>query len=121
MIRHLSFFLLSAFSCFASLTSRTLGAYSSFTEPTPSWLNINSSSALDLLSLNSSNLNSGSLDIKCSGKHFGFHPSVADCESAKGYIEPDIEQHVFGERHSGLVIDFPLPYRVMGGRPEPRL
>ena len=121
MVRYLSFLLFSLFSCFASVHSQILGPYSSSNESTPSWLNINPSSALDLLSLNLTTPNSGGLDIKCSGSHFGFHPSVADCESAKGYIEPDTEQHVFGERHSGLMIDFPLPYRVMGGRPGSHL
>lgn len=59
---------------------------------------------------------SSSLDILCSGKHFGFHPSFLDCQAAQQTIIPDMTQHIFGERHTGLGDDvFPLPFRVMGG------
>ena len=57
------------------------------------------------------------LDIKCSGAHFGWSPSISDCESAKGYIVPDSTQYPWGQRQSGLGDDvFPLPYRIMGGK-----
>ena len=56
------------------------------------------------------------LDIKCSGDHFGWSPSISDCESAKGYIVPDSTRYAWGERRTGLGDSvFPLPYRIMGG------
>ncbi len=69
----------------------------------------------EILSLNSSLSGNTTLNIRCSGRHFGFHLSVADCQSAKEYVEPDAHQYNFGERHAGLRVDVPLPYRVMGG------
>lgn len=56
------------------------------------------------------------LDIKCSGSHFGLNPNIVDCGSAKETISPDITQHIFGQRHTGLGDDvFPLPFRTVGG------
>ena len=58
----------------------------------------------------------GLLDIKCSGSHFGYSPSISDCESARRYITPDSEQYTWGQRHTGLEATvFPLPFRTMGG------
>ena len=57
------------------------------------------------------------LEIHCNGEHFGFHPIISDCESAKEHMAPDSTLLTWGERHSGLgpgVI--PMPYRIMGGR-----
>ena len=56
------------------------------------------------------------LDIKCSGSHFGWRPSLSDCQSAKEYIAPDSTRYPWGQRKMGLGDNvFPLPYRVMGG------
>lgn len=55
--------------------------------------------------------------IICSGEHFGYHPNIADCESAKEYITPDSVQYTWGERHTGLgSMVIPLPHRIMGGQ-----
>ena len=73
-----------------------------------------------LLNVSSRNTTSfeNKLDISCNGEHFGYGPSISDCESAKQHIAPEMVQHTWGERHSGLDNTvFPLPYRVMGGEP----
>ena len=58
------------------------------------------------------------LVVRCSGQHFGWSPSISDCESAKANIVPEVVQYTWGERHTGFSDDvFPLPFRVMGGEP----
>lgn len=57
------------------------------------------------------------LNIICSGEHFGFQPTISDCQSAREYIAPDYTQHSWGQRHTGLdSTTFPLPFRSMGGK-----
>lgn len=59
------------------------------------------------------------LDIQCDGAKYGFNPSLSDCERARSYIAPDLDQMDFGERHTGLPESiFPLPYIVMGDKAE---
>ena len=56
------------------------------------------------------------LVVRCSGQHFGWSPSISDCESAKANIVPEVVQYTWGERRTGLSDEvFPLPFRVMGG------
>ena len=92
-------------------------------------LPILNSTTLSTLNASSTSENAA-LTIHCSGDHFGFHPNIADCESAKEYISPDSVQYTWGARHSGLERTvFPLPYRIMGGQstmglfsfPSPRI
>lgn len=78
--------------------------------------------SLDLLSPSNASiqdLNTSSrrgLNIQCDGAKYGFNPSLSDCQVARGYIVPESEQLVFGERHTGLPQDiFPLPWVIMGG------
>ena len=60
--------------------------------------------------------NGGGYDIRCDGAKYGFNPPLSDCESARSYIVPDLEQLTFGERHTGLPEStFPLPYVILGG------
>ena len=69
-----------------------------------------------LMKLNASSPGNPALSIRCSGERFGFNPDLTDCGSARGFISPDIEQRVWGTRHTGLGPEtFPLPYRIMGG------
>ena len=63
--------------------------------------------------------NNNKLDIQCDGARYGDHPSFPDCQSALSSITPDSEQLNFGERHTGLPEDtFPLPWIIMGSRPQ---
>ena len=57
------------------------------------------------------------LNIQCDGAKYGFNPSLADCEGARGYFVPDSAQRTFAERHTGFSSEevFPLPYMIMGG------
>ena len=88
--------------------------------PDPDSPNFADDSYLSALNLSTSNTsltaNPLPLDIKCSGSHFGWRPSISDCESAKDYIAPDSTRYPWGQRRTGLGDNvFPLPYRVMGG------
>ena len=85
----------------------------------PSVLNLTSQDQLFPLnaSFQDPNPSSGNeLDIQCDGAHYGYNPSISDCEGARSDIPPDSEQLIFGERHTGLPEStVPLPYMVMGG------
>lgn len=61
----------------------------------------------------------GSLEVTCDGARYGMNPTVRDCDGARGYFIPDMEQKTFGERHTGLPDTiFPLPYILFGGELE---
>lgn len=70
-----------------------------------------------LPTLNASTPENPALNIQCNGEHFGYHPSIADCQSALEHLAPDSTQYKWGQRHSGLGQTVcPLPYRIMGGQ-----
>lgn len=57
------------------------------------------------------------LSIECNGALYGFNPNIADCEGAARMIEPNSEEIIWGQRHTGLPRDtFPLPFAVFGGK-----
>ncbi|KAL9137050.1 MAG: hypothetical protein Q9175_001728 [Cornicularia normoerica] len=59
------------------------------------------------------------LSIECNGALYGFNPNIADCEGAARMIEPNSEEIIWGQRHTGLPRDtFPLPFAVFGDRAE---
>ena len=56
-------------------------------------------------------------NVQCDGALYGFNPNIADCERAAQSIIPDREPFIWGERHTGLTVDFfPLPFAVFGGK-----
>ena len=58
-----------------------------------------------------------SFNVECDGNLYGFYPNIADCEGAVQSFDPDSEQIIWGERHTGLPIEtFPLPFVVFGGK-----
>ena len=60
---------------------------------------------------------SANFNVQCDGALYGFNPNIADCERAAQSIIPDRQQLIWGERHTGLPIDFfPLPFAVFGGK-----
>lgn len=57
------------------------------------------------------------LSIECNGVLYGFNPSISDCEGAAQSINPDSDELIWGERHTGLPADvFRLPFAVFGGK-----
>lgn len=60
---------------------------------------------------------SANFNVQCNGALYGFNPNIADCERAAQSIIPDREPFIWGERHTGLSIEFfPLPFAVFGGK-----
>ena len=60
---------------------------------------------------------SANFNVQCDGALFGFNPNIADCERAAQAIVPDRQQLIWGERRTGMSIDyFPLPFAVFGGK-----
>lgn len=83
------------------------------------------SSPPDLAEFYPSNQSNASSDIStdngdhiiCNGDHFGYNVDLGDCQNAESYLQPDLRQWTFSQRHAGMQeSDFPLPYRLMGGK-----
>ena len=57
------------------------------------------------------------LSVSCNGALYGFNPNIADCEGAAQMFNPDSDQLLWQERHTGVESDFfPLPFAVFGGK-----
>ncbi len=57
------------------------------------------------------------IGIECNGALYGFNPNIADCEGAAQSINPDSDQLLWRERHTGVDNEvFPLPFAVFGGK-----
>ncbi len=58
------------------------------------------------------------MGIECNGALYGFNPNIADCEGAAQTINPDSDQLLWRERHTGVESEevFPLPFAVFGGK-----
>lgn len=65
---------------------------------------------------------SNTIQVQCDGEKYGFNPNVPDCQNARSYYKRSSQLFTYGERHSGHGIGvFPLPYRLMGGKPSDSL
>lgn len=78
-------------------------------------LNVDSNNLLGGIRVNGTQGNNNP-NILCSGKHFGFHPNILDCQSAREQLAPDFTERIWGQRHHDISEAYvPLPYRMMGG------
>ena len=81
-------------------------------------LPVSTSENQSAIRLNASN----AIHVQCDGEKYGFNPNVPDCQNARSYYKRSSQLFTYGERHSGHGINvFPLPYRLMGGKPSDSL
>ena len=77
----------------------------------------------DLYPLSMSNDSATSSDLKgeqdihieCDGSSYGLDLDITDCELAKAFVPPSLEEILWAERYTGSLKRYqPLPYRSMG-------